>query len=297
MISTSACSRRTIVLRPTTPHLVWSATTTRRRAASIRARSVSASSRFGVVNPDRGVHAVDAHEDQVQVDVCERRHGERPDQRVRRGAHAAGEDDRLVRPTVLVEDVGDRRTELVTTVSPGTSTRPLGEGEGSRAGRDARSPFRARRACGGGIGDGRLLALLERGLDGEAGLEDGRCRRSPSRRRGPSPAGRVRAGAPGRDGWSCRRRRASRTRSATRTPPSSRTRSRIRPAAAGPASDRASPPVIVRPPACPLERTSPRSSSLPDGRPPAVNPADVKSTYSTESQKCVVNPLTRPALA
>ena len=48
---TSAWSRRAIELMPMTPHFEWSATTTSRRPASIRARSVSASNRFGQVNP------------------------------------------------------------------------------------------------------------------------------------------------------------------------------------------------------------------------------------------------------
>src|SRR6185312_5328177 len=40
-----------IVLMPTVPHLVWSASTTTLRAVATKARFVSASSRFGVVNP------------------------------------------------------------------------------------------------------------------------------------------------------------------------------------------------------------------------------------------------------
>src|SRR3990170_3983281 len=54
VISTSAWSRRPIELIPTTPHFVWSARTMRRRPASTSARFVSASSRFGVVNPECG---------------------------------------------------------------------------------------------------------------------------------------------------------------------------------------------------------------------------------------------------
>ena len=40
-----------MVEMPTSSHLVWSATTTSRRAALTSARSVSASMRFGVVKP------------------------------------------------------------------------------------------------------------------------------------------------------------------------------------------------------------------------------------------------------
>src|SRR5690606_21437309 len=45
-----AAESSTIEEMPTVPHLVWSASTTSRSAAATRARSVSASIRFGVVN-------------------------------------------------------------------------------------------------------------------------------------------------------------------------------------------------------------------------------------------------------
>ena len=54
VMRTSAWSSRAIELIPMTPHFEWSATTTRRRPASMSARSVSASSRFGQVKPERG---------------------------------------------------------------------------------------------------------------------------------------------------------------------------------------------------------------------------------------------------
>src|SRR5512141_737245 len=51
VIRTSAWSSRAMEAMPITPHLAWSASTTSRRPASISARSVSASSRFGQVKP------------------------------------------------------------------------------------------------------------------------------------------------------------------------------------------------------------------------------------------------------
>ncbi|CAM5366837.1 hypothetical protein SHIRM173S_01432 [Streptomyces hirsutus] len=47
----STWSREANELRPTVPHLVWSATTTTRRADCTRRRFVSASARFGVDSP------------------------------------------------------------------------------------------------------------------------------------------------------------------------------------------------------------------------------------------------------
>ena len=49
--STSTWRRVAMVDRPTTPHLLWSATTITRRAASTIARSVAPSTRLGVVRP------------------------------------------------------------------------------------------------------------------------------------------------------------------------------------------------------------------------------------------------------
>src|SRR5439155_16214442 len=55
VMSTSASSRGAIVAMPTVSHLVWSAMTTRRRAAATRSRLVPASIRFGVVKPVRAL--------------------------------------------------------------------------------------------------------------------------------------------------------------------------------------------------------------------------------------------------
>src|SRR6266508_2984288 len=54
VISTDASSSEAIVDSPTTPHLVWSASTTSRRVAATIARLVSASTRFGEVKPAPG---------------------------------------------------------------------------------------------------------------------------------------------------------------------------------------------------------------------------------------------------
>ena len=90
-----------------TPHFVWSATTTSRRAG-LDERPV----RLGLEQVRAGeagvrVHAVDPDEDEVDVDGPQGGDGERPDERLRRRAHATGQDDRLVRPAAVVEDVGD----------------------------------------------------------------------------------------------------------------------------------------------------------------------------------------------
>ena len=171
MISTSAWSSRAIELSPTTPHLVWSATTISRRPASTSVRSVSASSRFGEVKPGVLVHAVDAEQDEVEMDAPQGRHGERPDERVRGRPDATGQDDRLVRAARLVEDVG----------RPGR-VRDDGQAPGSRpaAGRSRRSSSRPRSrsptrldVADRGVGDRLLLELLEGRLGGEARLELG----------------------------------------------------------------------------------------------------------------------------
>ena len=64
------------------PHLVWSATTTSRRPAAMRARLASASRRLGVVKPDLGVHAVHSHENQVEMGGLKCGNGERTDESV-----------------------------------------------------------------------------------------------------------------------------------------------------------------------------------------------------------------------
>src|SRR4029450_12098180 len=51
LTTTSTSLSEAIVLNPTTPHLELSATTATRRALATSARFVSASARFGVVNP------------------------------------------------------------------------------------------------------------------------------------------------------------------------------------------------------------------------------------------------------
>ena len=100
-------SRPAIRLRPRTPHFVWSATTTIRSDAATSARSVSASSRLGVVRPASAVTAVDAHEEHVEVQRADRRERDRPDERVRGRAHAAREDHGQVGPRLAVEHVRD----------------------------------------------------------------------------------------------------------------------------------------------------------------------------------------------
>ena len=72
-----------------TPHLLWSATTTRRRPDAderpVRVGLEDVGGREAGVR----IHAVDAHEHQVDVDRPQRGDRERADERVRRRPHAA----------------------------------------------------------------------------------------------------------------------------------------------------------------------------------------------------------------
>ena len=91
-----------------TPHLVWSASDDQpppgldHRPVRLRLQHV------GRGEPGVRVHAVHAHDHEVHVDGPQRGHRERAHERVRRRAHAAGEDDGLVRPAAVVQDVRDR---------------------------------------------------------------------------------------------------------------------------------------------------------------------------------------------
>ena len=84
-------------------------------------------------------HAVDAHEQHVDVQRPERGHGDRPDERVRRRAHAAGQHDGQVRPRLAVQHdrhlhrVGDDR-------QVGDVGQVVGEPPRRRAGAERRSP-------------------------------------------------------------------------------------------------------------------------------------------------------------
>ena len=145
VMRTSAWSSRAIELIPMTPHFEWSATTTSRRPASMSARSVSASSRFGQVNPECGSMPWTPTKTRSTWTRPQRGDRERADERLRRRPHAAGQDDRLVGPADLVEDVGD--PDRVGDDGQARDVgQPLGERVGRRPGRDRRSPSRARRA-------------------------------------------------------------------------------------------------------------------------------------------------------
>ena len=203
----------------------------------MRTRSVSASSMFGVVNPDRGLHPVDAHEHDVEMDAPQGRHGERADERVARGADAAGQDDRLVVAGRRVERVRDR-DRVGHDGQAGDVDEGPGEGVGRRPGRQPDGHARLDEADGG-RGDRLLLVLLEGRLGREPGLEQRRC-----------PAERGRAAVDlldesllverprGRAGRSCRTRRAG---ARDPRPGPLRRRGSVRgsgPGAAGPAPSR-----------------------------------------------------------
>ena len=107
---------------PTTPHLLWSAQTTTRRAQATRARSVSASTRLGVVRPARSSMPWTPRK---SVSTC----------RLRRAATATGPTSAFdgvrtppVRMTVRSSPPRSCSSsatggELVTTVRSGTATR------------------------------------------------------------------------------------------------------------------------------------------------------------------------------
>ena len=157
--------------------------------------------------PGARVHAVDAHEHEVEVDRPQGGDRERPDERVRRRPHAAGQDDRLVGAAAVVQHVRDRHG-----VGDDGQARhvdePPGEGVGGRAGGDGRSPCPARRAAAAASAMASFSDLLERRLGREPGLEQGAAGRPPWRRRAPSRAARARRAARGRAGSSCPRRPA-----------------------------------------------------------------------------------------
>ena len=66
-------------------------------------------------------HAVHAHEQHVDVQRAQRGQRDRPDERVRRRAHAAGQHDRQVGPRLRGAARSPTWIELVTTVRSGTS--------------------------------------------------------------------------------------------------------------------------------------------------------------------------------
>ena len=149
-----------------------------------------------------------------------------PDQRLGRRPHAAGQDDRLVAPAGAVEDVRDA-DRVRHDRDAGDRRRRARRARGSSCRPRSRSPCRARRGRAAAVGDRLLLDLLERGLGGEPGLEQ---RRVPESAVAPPWTFSSRPCS-----WRISRSRrtvmsdtpSSRARSATRTAPVSRTRSRI----------------------------------------------------------------------
>ncbi len=126
MTRTSSCSRAAKEARPTAFHLVWSATTTTRRADCRKVRLVSASARLGVVSPASG-------ERPWQPRISRLTCSERMAWSVT-GPTRASEGVRTppVRITVAVAGVPSSpgcssrsaiRSELVTTVRPSTACR------------------------------------------------------------------------------------------------------------------------------------------------------------------------------
>ena len=123
------------------------------------------------MKPGVWVHAVDANEHEVDVDGSERGDREWADERVRRRPDAAGQDDRLVGPTHLVEHVGDANG-VRQDGQPRNVRQPLSERVGRSPGRH-RDRHPGLDECHGGIRDRVLLALLKSGFRGKSGLEEG----------------------------------------------------------------------------------------------------------------------------
>ena len=108
VMTTSARSRRAMVLTPVMPHLVWSAVTTRRPAGLDEGLVGLRLEHVGRGEAGALVHAVHAEEDDVDVDRAQGVDRERSHQRVGRGAHAAAEDDGLVAAAAVVEHLRGR---------------------------------------------------------------------------------------------------------------------------------------------------------------------------------------------
>ena len=161
-------SRPAIRLRPRTPHFVWSATTTSRSDAATSARSVSASSRFGVVKPASALipctprKSTSRCSERIAVDR------DRPDERVRGRAHAAGEHDGQVGPRLAVEHVRDL-DRVRDDGQVGHVREVVGEPPGRRAGGEA-DRLAGLDEPGGGAGDRLLLLQLAVRLRLEPGL-------------------------------------------------------------------------------------------------------------------------------
>ncbi len=141
--------------------------------------------RLGLEHVGRGearalVHAVDAEEDEVDVDVAQGAHGEGSDERVRGCAHPAGEDDGLVAATAVVEHLRCRHR-----VGHDGQARDLHQAPadlvGRAAGRDRHRHARLDHGRGRAR-DRQLGVVLERALGVEARLVDGRL----AEQRGPA---------------------------------------------------------------------------------------------------------------
>ena len=208
-MTTSASSSAAIVLMPTTPHLVWSATTASRRAERTSARLVSASSRLGLVNPVRWSMPCTPRKSRSRLQRPQRRHGDRADQGVGRRADAAGEHDGLVGSRRLVEDVGDL-DRVGDDGDAGDVEQPVREGPGGGAGRE---PDRDAGLAPGSAATPAMASFSSRSradLASKPGSSVLRARRRRWRRRAPCRAGPRRRAGRGRGGPSCPRRRGAR---------------------------------------------------------------------------------------
>ncbi len=189
-------------------------TTTTRRALAMSARSVSASTRLGVVNPARPVDAVHTEEQPVDVKGAQGGHGDGPDQGVGRRPLTAGEHDGGT-GALTVQQISDRNGVRHDREVRNVPQLPR-DGVGRRTPRDghARAGLHQRRR---GARDGVLLGGLQRRL----GCEPRFLRAvPPHRRRAAVDAGHETT--PGR-GPRCHGARSCRTRAGSR-----RDRSRAR---------------------------------------------------------------------
>ena len=145
MTSRSTSDSATMVLSPTTPHLVWSASTHSLAGGVDRARLVSASTRLGVVSPAWASMPCTPRNSRSTCSMRSAPTATGPDQRVRRRAHAAGQHDRLARGARLVQQLRHRDRVRHHREVRDVAHR-AGELVGRGAGRDADRGARARPA-------------------------------------------------------------------------------------------------------------------------------------------------------
>ena len=162
-----------MLIRPRTPHLVWSATTTTRPAEATSASSVSASSRFGVVNPASALMPCTPMKSTSTWSERSVVTATGPTSASEGVRIAAREDDGEIGPALPVEDVGDL-DRVRDHGQVGHAEDVVGEPPGRRPGAE---PDRLPRLdeLRGRLRDRLLLAQLPVGLGLEARLVGARA--------------------------------------------------------------------------------------------------------------------------